>query len=191
MNFYTLGADEKNSKGELKKIKLFNGFCYTWYIFSILVLSEDLIQLGYLRLVTLKVCLFMTACTVVAQIVHYYQYRQQAYLLFLFNILSLTFIYSNFIYKGELLEYYYMLVPAISLLFINQKAWNYSILLVAYACFSLPNLHFEHYPVDLFNDSSTLFLFFSIFILINYFKNINIQNERALEEKSKKTGSGE
>ena len=57
--------------------------------------------------------------------------------------------------------------------------------MVSYLCFALPNFYFEHYPFEMFNSVTGSFLFVCIFIVINYFKTLNRNNERALKMKTK------
>ncbi|MDH7448407.1 hybrid sensor histidine kinase/response regulator transcription factor [Aquimarina sp. 2201CG14-23] len=183
--FISLGSEKNTSKSELKKIKLFNVFCYVWHLLTILMLIEIPFEKEENSLITLLVCMVMVVLIIGIQYIHANYSYSLARILFVFNIIILTFIFSNYTYKGELLEYYFLFPSAISLIFIDRKLINYIALSISYLCFVIPNtFFFDHYDINPFNDISVTFLFFSIFILVNYFKNLNIKNEKALQIKT-------
>ncbi len=181
----SLGADEKTSKNELKKIKLFNGFCFVWHILTLLMLIELPFEKNENKAITLWVCAIMFLMLVLMQYINYKKGYRIARLLFIFTIIALTFVFSNFTYKSSLLEYYFLFAPTIALIFFDSKKINYSILIVSFLLFFFPNHHFENYPPDQFNDISVAFLYFGVFIMIIYFKSLNIKNEKSLQQKTK------
>lgn len=189
MNFYqqyiNLGASANSDKNELKKINLFNVFCFVWYILILLMFVEDLVSFKQIKQVTWIACIPMFLLVLGTQYLHYKKHYLIAYILFVLTIITLTYYFSNYLYKGELLEYYYFLAPAIGLIFIDKKIINLTFLGFTYLCFFIPNLFYEHYPILTFNDLSVSFLFFSIYIMVNYFKNLNQKNEAELQKKSK------
>lgn len=180
--YITLGANEHTSKTALKKIKLFNIFCLGWQLLSFLMIFDD-INDGQSTFPRVFISLGMSSILFGIQFIHYKQHYTLARILYLLLLSSLTFLFANFLYKNNLLEFYFFLVFSKSLIFIDSKKINLIILFVAYALFYIPNLYFKHYPLEMFNDMSISFLFFSIFIIISYFKNLNATNERALEAK--------
>ncbi len=178
------GADVSSSKQQLKKNEIFNIVCFIWYLLSLLMLFEDLLVFGYLQKISLFVSALLVVVNIITQYIHYRKNYTLAYLLYIINIIVLTFVVSNYFYPQFLLEYYYIAAPLISLFFIDNKKINFAILAVAYACFFVPNLFFKHYSLVAFNGVTHSILFLGLFIIVNHFKKLNTKNEKALEVKT-------
>lgn len=182
--YISIGADENTSINDLKKIQLLHIFCNTWHLFSILSIIEDLIR----NRLTFFICFcYMTMITLVitVQVLLSKQKTTTAGLLFISNIFIIVLIFCNYIYPGELLEYYLLLPPSIGLIYIDNKKINITILMLCLFALFLPNLLFKHYPISILNNMNPSFLFFSFFIVVSYFKNLNFRNEKILEAKTK------
>lgn len=182
--YIRIGADETTSTNTLKRIKLFNVFSLVWYLFIILIVVESLIENNYISKETyISSFLMFFSITVCRYFLRKKQYTV-AYSVFVFQIIGLTFYFSNFLNNGEFLEYYYIFAPTICLIFIDNKKIIYTTLILSYLCFVFPNFYFKHYPLSTFTDLSISFLYFAIFTMVNYFKNLNIKNEKALKYKT-------
>ncbi len=182
--YISLGLQKNDTETQKKRIKLLHVFCNVWHVLTLLTFIEDYYFENQRALLTLSICAIMFLVTLSVQLLQYYRRFLMARILFIFNIIILTFIFSNYTYKGELLEYYFLFPPAISLIFIDSKKMNLLVLAISYLCLFIPNLYLEHYPIPIFNDMNVSFLFFGIFIMVNYFKNLNIKNESALKQKT-------
>ncbi len=178
--YFTLGADENTSINDLKKITLLHIFCNTWHLFTILTFIGDFYTD---RLLSISYAV-MLSFVVSVQVLLYLKKLFAASLLFIFNLSVTAFIFSNYLYIGELLEYYFLLPPAISLIYIDNRKLNIIILVICLLGLYVPNLYFNHYPHSVLNNKNPPFLFFSIFIVISYFKNLNIRNEKILQAKT-------
>lgn len=177
-----LGTDK--NKNDLKKIRLFNVFCLVWCLLAILVIVESLIENGF---ISKEVGIESVLMLVSISICRYFFSKKRyiiAYTYYVFQIIALTFYFSNFLNEGEFLEYYYIFAPTICLIFIDNKRIIYTTLIVSYGCFIFPNFYFKHYPLGTLTDLSVSFLYFSIFIMVNYFKSLNVKNEKALQLKT-------
>ncbi len=190
----TLGADAQTPKNELKKIKIFNGLCGLWYLLMVLFTITNFdrkldghffnipLGLGF-GVTTTNIAMVIFAIFI--QVLHYKRYLYTARLLFIIGFIASNFIVSNYADKGTLAEYFLIAAPAIGLILIDSKRTNYVILAVSFLCFWLPNFYFKHYPIEMFNNVMVPFLFVAIFVVINYFKTLNKNNELALEMKTK------
>ncbi|NMH88564.1 hybrid sensor histidine kinase/response regulator transcription factor [Flavivirga algicola] len=178
--YFTLGADENTSINDLKKITLLHIFCNTWHLFTILTFIGDFYN-NQLLLMSYAV---MLSFVISVQVLLYLKKLLAASLLFIFNLSVTAFIFSNYLYVGELLEYYFLLPPAIALIYIDNRKLNIAILVICLLGLYVPNLYFDHYPHSVLNNKNPPFLFFSIFIVISYFKNLNIRNEKILKAKT-------
>lgn len=179
----SLGIDLNTNKNELKRIKLFNAFCYTWYVIGFLLIITHFLEFKKIDAVILA---HTTFCSIIflGQILHFAKFHTLAHSIFIGCLLVTVFIFSNFVSSGELTEFYYLMVSPIALIFINNKYLNIIILIVALVGFMIPNYLYSYYDSSLnFNDLTQPFLLVSIFIIVNYFKVLNSKNESALESK--------
>ncbi len=185
-NLSTARAKEGINKNDSKKMNLFNVFCLVWYLFIVLVITESLIENSF-NGISKEAAISAILMAVSISVCRYFFYKKKytiAYSYYIFQIIGLTFYFSNFLNKGELLEYYYIFAPAICLIFIDDKRIIYTSLFVSYLCLILPSLYFKQYPVGTLTDLSVSFLYFGIFIMVNYFKTLNRRNEKSLELKT-------
>lgn len=172
--------DSVQSNYEIKKIKLFNAFCFCWYITAIVLILNYLIKTPILYL-NISVHFFQLGFIILAQYLHSKGKYETGRLIYVIILIVNGFLFANFIKKGQLLEFYIILAPAISLIFSDNKKINYSILFLSFACFAIPNHFLNHYAnINLFSPALSC-LFFLYFILVNYFKKLNQTNEHLLE----------
>ncbi len=183
-NYISIGTNENTSINDFKKIQLLHIFCNTWHLFSLLSIIEDFLR----ERLSLFVGLFyviMISLVITVQVLLSFQKTTKAAILFIFNIFIAVLFFSNFIFTGELLEYYFLLPPSIGLIYINNKKINIIISIACLLALFLPNLYFKHYPITVINNMNSFFLFFSFFILVSFFKNLNFRSEKILEAKTK------
>ncbi|CAL2081209.1 conserved membrane protein of unknown function [Tenacibaculum sp. 190524A02b] len=180
--FLLIGNYDRMPSKELKRIQFFNGFCLLWYVISTSLIIRRLFK-KTIEYPTIIVHATMITLLIVAQ---YFLYKQRSiisYSIYVFCLIVTAFVFSNFIYPGRFTEFYYLLVTPVCLIFIDNKTLNYVVLFVSFLFFFIPNLFLENYPIHYYNDLVLVFLFFSVFIVINYFKVLNNKNEKRLEAK--------
>jgi len=180
--FISLGADTNTGKNELKKIKLFNGFCLSWYALSFIGFFEEFILHLFFTKTAICALLLIVGMTPI-QYIHYKKKYITGHLLFIFSIIIVVFYFANYFSQTQLLEYYYIFAPLIGLVFIKNRILNIFLLILSYVCFILPNFYFKHYPIETFTDVSSTFLFVGVYVILNYFKTLNIKSEADLETK--------
>lgn len=172
-----------SSKSELKKIKLFNTFCYLWYVVASLLILGRIIKYQTIIDFDITIHLLFIFIIVCIQFIHSYGYYKLSRSLFITLLIMAVYIFCNYMVPGKMREFYFLLIPPVTLIFIDNKFLKYSFTILAFICFSAPNLIYEYYDFWSFNDPTQSLLFFSIFIIVNYFKNLNLKNERTLELK--------
>ena len=182
--FINLGSHKEDSLTQSKKIRLLNIFCLVWHFRTLLEFIEDFFIPGKSISAILFDLFIMLSIVITIQLLQYKRKFIAARLLFVLSIILLVYTYANHIYTQELLEYYFLLVPGTTLIFIDNKKINFSIIIVSFFLMLFPNYYFNHYTEGSFNDLSVVFLYFGVFIMINYFKNLNTKNELALEQKT-------
>jgi signal transduction histidine kinase/DNA-binding NarL/FixJ family response regulator len=172
--------DSIQSNYEIKKIKLFNTFCFCWYATAIVLILNYLTKSPVLYL-NISVHFFQLGFIILAHYLHTKGKHETGRLIYVMMLIVNGFLFGSFIRKGQLLEFYLILAPALSLIFSDNKKINYTVLFLSFAFFAIPNCFLNNYPnINLFSPALTC-LFFLYFILVNYFKKMNQKNERLLE----------
>ncbi|MDO5969452.1 response regulator [Flavivirga aquimarina] len=179
--YITLGADENTSQNDLKKITLLHIFCNTWYLFLIASFIEDFLK----NKLILMNYLTIFSSTIIVQVLQYYKKFYIARLSFMSFIFVSVIYFSNYVYKGQLLEYFLLALPCMALIYIDNKKINILIFVVCLMVLYIPNLYFKHYPIPVLNNVNPPFLFLNLFIVMSYFKSLNIRNEKILEAKTR------
>ncbi len=177
-----IGVHDGLSKNEEKLVKLLNFICLIWYFVTILFIVTDyFIVENYLGVVVgyvLQVLLFI--------LVQFLQYKRMyfaARILFVTCSHLLVFVFCNAIIPGVFVDLFYILTPLFGLMFFENRIIHYSLLFIAIISFVLPNYLWQNYDVTLFEDPTTIPIFFiSIFLLVTYFRNLNMKNEKRLQE---------
>ena len=176
-----LGIQESTqSNFEIKRIKLFNTFCLCWYVTAFVLILNYLVQSPILYL-NIGVHVFHLGLIILAQYLHTKGRHETGRFIYVIVLILNGFLFGVFVKKGQLLEFYLILAPAVSLILSDNKKINYSILFLSFSCFAFPNFFLKNYPnINLFSPALSC-LFFLYFILVNYFKKLNQTNERLLE----------
>lgn len=173
-------TNDLQSKSEIKRIKLFNTFCYCWYVTAVILLLNYLFKTPILYL-NISAHFVQLVIIISAQYLHAKGNYETGRFIFALMLIVNSFIFGNFLKKGQLLEFYLILAPAVSLVLTDNKKINYSIFVAALLCFTIPNSFFKHYPTINFYSPGLVCLFILFYILINYFKNQNRKIENLLE----------
>ncbi len=168
------------SNSETKRIKLFNTFCYCWYVTAIILLFNYLMKTPILYLNVVAHFLQLMVI-VLAQYLHTKGKYETGRFMFAMMLIVNSFVFGNFLKKGQLLEFYLILAPAVILVLTDNKKINYSIFTVALLCFAIPNSFFKHYSTINFYSPALICLFILFYILTNYFKEQNKKIENLLE----------
>ena len=186
--FLNIGVHEGLSKGETKLVILLNFFCIIWYATSLTftvtdyffleqyvqLLSGYAVEVGY----AVEICLL-----ILVQILQANRKYTIARLLFIFSTYFQFFVFSNFIVPENLDELFYILTPLFSLIFFNDRRVHYTFLFLALISFIVPVNFFNIYAEGVFKDPAVVpIIFIGVFLLVNYFKNLNAKNEALLNE---------
>ncbi|WP_109852148.1 sensor histidine kinase [Aquimarina sp. AU58] len=123
----------------------------------------------------------------------FFGFAKMLWILYLFIFINLSTIMVN---PGIYTEYYFLLIPGISLSIYQKKTLPIIFTLVSIACFFIPYYYLDIYSKDhpnRINGVVVIILFYCIYAIVNYFKKLNIRNEKKLElaykelKESKKT----
>ncbi|EZH74247.1 hypothetical protein ATO12_15385 [Aquimarina atlantica] len=123
----------------------------------------------------------------------FFGFAKMLWILYLFIFINLSTVMVN---PGIYTEYYFLLIPGISLSIYQKKTLPIIFTLVSIVCFFIPYYYLDIYPKDhpnRMNGVVIIILFYCIYAIVNYFKKLNIRNEKKLElaykelKESKKT----
>lgn len=180
-SLFLLGINKtKLSNADIKRIKLFNAFCYCWYV-TAFILILNYFSKTPIRYPNILAHIVQSSIIVIAQLLHSRGKFDIGRFMFALMLVVNSFLFGNYLRTGQLLEFYMILPPAVSLVLSDNKIINYSILILSLLGFTLPNHFLNHYPTIHFYSPALLCLFFLYYFLINYFKKQNNKIEKLLE----------
>lgn len=180
-----IGVVEGLTKSEEKRVKLLNFICLIWYGVTVLFIITDYFIVEEYAKVLLGYFFQVTLFIVVQYLQHLKKYVA-ARVLFVTLSHLLVFMFATVIIPGNFVDLFYILTPMFSLMFFENKKLHYFYLLLAILSFVFPTYWWETYPPGLFSDPVTIPIFFvSIFLLVNYFKNLNLKSEAILKKQKK------
>lgn len=182
---FSIGIHKENSVKENKRIKLLNIFCFTWCLmipvitlFDVIFkreIKESLILHGISYLLIIGVFFFQSKK-------HYTLART----LFICSIIGVTFVFANYVSPLNLIENFYFIYPLISLILIDKKWINISVLILCFLLYFGPNFFFNHYPDGMILPVLVLCVFSGAFVILNYSDSLNKKNEKKILEGNRK-----
>lgn len=177
-----IGVHEGLTKSEEKLVKLLNFICLIWYCVTILfIVSDYFIVENYLGVVIGYV--FQVLLFILVQFLQSKRKYIAARILFVSFSHLLVFAFCNAIIPGNFVDLFYILTPLFGLMFFESRIIHYTLLVASILSFVLPNEIWHNYDPSLFSDPTTIPIFFvSVFLLVTYFRNLNLKNEKRLIE---------
>ena len=179
-NLINLGVDEQLTGTQNKLVRLLNIFCLTWYLaITIFIITDYFFEEQYLF--TWAGHLFQFFFLMIVQ----YSQSKKKYTLARSLFIGISFLqmftFCNLILPGRLIEFYYIMIPLFSLLFLKKWVYHIFFLLLIIISFIIPAYLFDTYDVNSFNTSNLPIVFSVVFLLVYYFKDVNERNEKLLE----------
>ena len=179
-----LGIHDGLTQNEQKLVKLLNLICVSWYGLIIAFVVLDAIFSSFYELWTNGIghgAQFLMLMLV--QYLHYKRKITAARLVFLISSMLQFFAFCNLILPGKLVEFYYLIILIFSLLFLHKRSYHLLFLFGTLAAFFIPNHLYHFYGKEMEgNHISIIFMFLSVYLLVNYFKTVNQDSEKLLEE---------
>lgn len=176
-----IGINQGTPNEEIKRIRLLNVFCICWVGFLILFASLDSVFMQNPK--NNLICHGLSSVFVICVFVLQYLRRYLlARFLYIISSILVYMAFANILEPNSLMEYFLILIPMLSSLFIDHKLINWGILCISFMCFYIPILYFDHYKGIALMPIPNFILFFSVFVIVNYFKNLNHKNEKLLEK---------
>lgn len=175
-----IGVSVSDNSNEIKKIKLLNVFCLFWLSFLVVFSLGDFLALeNPWPNITAHIC--SAICIAIIFSLQRKRIFVAARILYIILSLETYILFANLLEIDSLMEYFLIIVPLISLLFIDSLKFNIGVLLVSFASFYLPIIFLDRYEGVDINPLTNLMLFVSAFVIVQYFKSLNFKNEQLLE----------
>ncbi|NIJ44776.1 sensor histidine kinase YesM [Wenyingzhuangia heitensis] len=186
--FLDIGQQSHYSSLENKKIKLLNIYVLITLHFVVIMPIGDTIT----GIITSKIILCYLVLLLFMIVILFLNKHQKYYLattLWLAIVLFAVFMFSIALLPQSYSEYYYVFVPGIALTLFNKNTIPAIVTLFSLFLFFIPYYIIVVYPESVVNklDPFAVFgLFTCVYLLVNYFKKINTDNEKELKETYKK-----
>jgi len=181
-NLKNIGIYPNLSKSEEKRIRLLNIFCLSWSLSICLFIFFDSF---YAR--NMLHSFYIHASALLGIISTQYLQHKQKYIaarivFILFLIYAIT-LFSIVVEPQRTMEFFYFLIPLVSLLFIDKKWINNIILIICFLLFYVPAILYDFYPPKTFNPLLIFCVFGSSSLILRYSIKLNKKNEKALYDK--------
>ncbi len=180
-----LGVSSSNSLLEIKRSKVLNLCSFIALLTALFFLIFDFLnqQLSIYRSIVLIIEIIGFFGILFLQKTGYLFISKT---LFLLMSILILFSHANYAFIGFYAEYQYLTLPLLALFFFDNKMIPYVILIISIVAFYLPNYLYNYYPEKYFGYLNVVFTFVGVFLIVQFFKNINIKNEFFLSESNAK-----
>lgn len=192
----SLGTQESNSNGLNKRIRLLNTFCLIWgqiivFFYSLEMtvgliteaINQHTITFDFFYLNSFITYFFIICSLILTLFLNTYFYFKWARLLFISTVIITNIYVSLVLTPGCYIEYYFVLISPIAITLYEKKITSYLFLAVSFLCFLTPYYFRVVYPpdyVDRLIIPEALCIFLVIHLLVNYFKQSNVESEKLL-----------
>lgn len=186
--FFNTGVQgDATSKDQDKKVRIVNVLIIFWYhAFVLMSVLAVIFREDYGPSLTLNAFgfLFLVLC--------HFLNKYRKYTFASMGVLGYTmfhyFMITNFFAPERFVEFFYLIVPAGSLIFFRKEFYSWLILVIALILFHFPFYYLDAYQSEgvLFLPPIMIFLFLLNFMVVLYFKKLNTKNEELLAEEKKK-----
>jgi len=180
-----------------KKIRLLNTFCLVWIHIILFFYSTEVIVGYVLEIINQNKITFdffdpRAFCTHLSIVItlitllflNKYNHFKWARFLFICTFAIVNTYASLIISPGSYLEYYFLLMPPIAITLYEKKTVSYIVLVISFLLFLTPYYFYVVYPTIFINKLiilETFCVFLITHLIVNYFKNSNVNSEKLLE----------
>lgn len=179
-----IGQEPFYSSQVNKRIKLLNIYILVTIHFGLLMPVGDYFT-GILNQPTLICYAFLIVIMLGILALNYFHKTGLAAVIWLITVLCVVFVFSVFLLAGSYNEYYYVFIPGISLTLFDKQRMSIGVSVLSLFLFFIPYYIVVVYPesvVSKLDVFAVLGLFTCVYLLVNYFKKINNENEKKLNE---------
>ncbi len=176
------GVTLSNSGIENKRVKILNMMCWVWLCINTIFISVELTISPDTRqnLPVLLSSVGLNMLSLWLQRVGRYAAARGIYML---NLWATTMLFAFLLEPDRHIEYFLMLVAPMALIFFDDKRVSIALLVLGMLSFLIPQI--------LLNPGSWMYqapvakqaLFISVYVMVNYFRKLNLLNEARLAAK--------
>lgn len=171
-----------NSSDE-KKIRLLNAITLVWLSSSLMYCVMEILfnPTPQTNIITHLMCIPFLTGIFILQKKQYYNIARSMYIIGMFFII---YYFAFVLEPGKLLEYFFLLVAPVTLLFFDNLKIPVVVLILSILSFFIPNIYLKNtqmtdVPV------TKLVIFVGVFVNLGYLKKLNIKNEQLLKKQKK------
>ncbi len=171
-----------NNENEHKKIKLLNVFCLTW---GILICTFMFFDPFFSNKMNKSIVVHFFSFLAIIAVYLLQKNRKYIYarVLFIIVLITVTFIFANYIEPSRMMENFYFIYPLVALILIDKKQITISIMILCWLLYYIPyKLIPSIYPSDMLNPILLLAVFIGSYVILNYSQLLNQKNEVKLKE---------
>lgn len=188
-----MGVSPEISTAEEKKVRLLNGIDLAWLCMLVMFVMVELVNIinTYPEVPAKPITLLVTHLTTFIPVLaiflfQYYRLYHYARIGFIVALLFMTYLFSYVLNPGVQIEYFFMFIAPVSVVFFENWRIKYGTLFVSMLVFFISKAILN--PDQPIGDglSVKIALFVSIFVLVNYLKKLNTQMEKLLETQRNK-----
>jgi len=183
----SLGVDSKNTNQKNKTIRLINLICIMWY-FGLTLIGFMIISglISYAQGKFYKgISVNLTGLLLVGIIQYLNKIKKPtlAALGMLLFTAAYFFIVTTYSAPQKFIEFFYIIIPIISLIFFDKYIYSWFLLGISIIMFHYTFIHLGFYQYNgvLFLPPLMTWLFILNFLIVLYFKKLNQKNEKLLE----------
>jgi signal transduction histidine kinase/DNA-binding NarL/FixJ family response regulator len=179
-----------------KRIRLLNNFCLIWghlvlFFYSLEMtigfiteaINQQSITFSFFNLDSFFTYLFIICSLILTLFLNKNFNFKWARLLFICTVIIINTYASLVLTPGSYIEYYFILISPISITLFEKKISSYFFLTISFLLFLTPYYFYAVYPkeyVDRLIILEALCIFLVIHLLVNYFKQSNVESEKLL-----------
>lgn len=200
MNFdkyISMGTANNPDSTEVKRIKILNIYCLVWMsiIFGLILMNlyknvmPTYFKKGVFTFDYFRWDIFLGHFTseLLVLLVFFLNSKKLfnvARILYVIIVLSHFLSFSLFINPGRFVEYYFAFFAGLMLPIFKKNTLPFLFMVLSFFCFLSPYYFYVVYPQDIIDRLliiPTFCLFLCIYLIVTYFKKLNLQNEALLK----------
>lgn len=191
-------TNSKNaSESYEKQIKILNNSCIVWMYVVLFIITMNLFMdvvpvyfeknIFTLQYIKWDIFLGHSAGEILMLTVYFLNRNEKfkiARILFMLFVFAHFNLFTLIINPGRYVEYFFCFFSGIALSLFRKNSLPFVFMILSYICFLCPYYFYIVYPqdsIDRLMEIHTLCLFLAGFLLMAYFKKLNLQNENLLK----------
>ncbi|CAL2091425.1 sensor histidine kinase [Tenacibaculum sp. 190524A02b] len=181
LKYWFYNQDKSLSTLDSRRVTILNFCCLIMMVDVLFFFIKRYLQDTLSYKIGVAYIVFVT-CFLIVYLLQRNKWYYISKILFIVFFIGTVFYLSNVLFKNIHSEYNYIAIPILALLFFDKKWIHYLMLLLSMFLFFIPYYITKVHSVEYFIPTEKVFLFLILFIVVNFFKSLNSNNEKKLEK---------